>query len=92
MKCKAEANRSSPGISRLQADHLMDFQEFLSTGKMRQRSVGANRQVPASARRASYPHEGTLVSCVIVCLADAYKQLGNVGLEAVLVDSEALDL
>jgi len=49
----------------------MNFQEFLRHEELRHRSLGANRSDQDPRHRASYLHEGTLVSYVIVCLADA---------------------
>src|SRR5215469_8564627 len=88
-KCKAKANRSSPGISSLQADRLMNFQEFLSYEDMRQRSVDMNwhAPTPAPSRFIRGWRDARRL-----CDRGRYKRLGNVGLEAVLVDSEALDL
>jgi hypothetical protein len=69
----------------------MNFQEFLSDEELRHRSLGANRSGQDPRHRASYLHEGTLVvSDRMRC--GRYKHLGNVGFEAILVDSEALDL
>jgi len=65
----------------------MNFQEFLSNEEMRQRSVGANLRRPRFRAVALHTRmKGPL------CDRMPIGNLGNVGFEAVLVDSEALDL
>ena len=61
----------------------MNFQEFLSNEEIAfSRCESAEAKIPRS--RASYPHDGTLVSCVIVCLADAISSQATLDLKRYL--------
>jgi len=66
----------------------MNFQEFLSNEETRAPFSRESAEAKIPRRRASYPYEGLCdrMPC------ERYRRLGNAGFEAVLVDSEALDL